>query len=245
MKPYPAYKKLFNIAFIILLLASLSAPVFSAYAETAQELQGKINERDADIQQLEREIAAYQAELENIGEQKNSLSNSIKQLDVTRKKLNTDISLTQKKIDKTNLNIQSLSSDISSKQSSINNNTESIKLEIRKTHEYETNTILENLLSENDFTTFWNDIDNIATVREKVREYTTELKEIKVELEDTRAETITAKNQLTRLKSQLGDQQKIVIQNTNEKNKLLKETKNSEANYQKLLKERIAERDAF
>jgi murein DD-endopeptidase MepM/ murein hydrolase activator NlpD len=43
----------------------------------------------------------------------------------------------------------------------------------------------------------------------------------------------------------LSDQQKIVIQNVNEKNKLLKQTQNSEANYQKLLKERIAQRDAF
>src|SRR3989338_3997946 len=72
-----------------------------------------------------------------------------------------------------------------------------------------------------------------------------EIKIIKGELEDTRAETIDAKNELVLLKSKLSDQQKIVIQNTNEKNKLLKETKNNEANYQKLLKEQIAKKLAF
>ncbi|KKR84057.1 MAG: Peptidase M23B family protein [Candidatus Nomurabacteria bacterium GW2011_GWA2_40_97] len=107
------------------------------------------------------------------------------------------------------------------------------------------NSILSTLLSENDFTVIWNDIDNIATVREKIRQDIVKLKEIKGELEDTRKETISAKNELTKLKSRLSDQKKIVVQNTNEKNKLLKQTKNNEANYQKLLKERMAERDAF
>jgi len=72
-----------------------------------------------------------------------------------------------------------------------------------------------------------------------------ELRTIKGELEDTRTETINAKNELIMLKSQLSDQQKIVIQNTNEKNKLLNQTKNSEANYQKLLKTQLAKKEVF
>src|SRR3989344_4513307 len=110
--------------------------------------------------------------------------------DLKNKKLNTDIAVTDKKIDKTNLKIESLSSDISTKQDTITNNVESIKLEIRKTNEFEMNSILSTLLSENDFTVIWNDIDNIATVREKIRQDIVKLKEIKGELEDTRKETI-------------------------------------------------------
>ena len=64
-------------------------------------------------------------------------------------------------------------------------------------------------------------------------------------MEDTKEETVTAKNKLTELKSELSDQHKIIVQNTNEKNKLLKQTKNNEANYQKLLKDRLAKKDAF
>ncbi len=54
-----------------------------------------------------------------------------------------------------------------------------------------------------------------------------------------------AKNELLDLKSELADQKKIVEQNTKEKNKLLSQTKNNEANYQKLLKTRIAQKDAI
>lgn len=101
------------------------------------------------------------------------------------------------------------------------------------------------MLSDNDFSLIWNDIDNMITVRERIRADIIELKQMKGALEDTRKVTIDAKNELTRLKSQLSDQRKIVVQNTNEKNKLLAQTKNNEANYQKLLKDRLAKKEAF
>ena len=242
MKQYTDLKKQFSA---LIILAVLAIPLAFSSAQTAQELQNKIDQKDSDIVKLEQEIASYQIELNNLEKQKSSLSGALKELDLTRKKLIADINVTQKKIDKTNIKIQSLSSDIGSKENSISNNIDSISLGIKKTNEFEQNSILETILSENDFTIIWNDIDNIVTVRNKIREKILELKQIKGELEDTKKETISVKNELNTLKSKLSDQQKIVAQNTNEKNKLLKQTKNSEANYQKLLKDRIAQRDAF
>jgi murein DD-endopeptidase MepM/ murein hydrolase activator NlpD len=243
MKLYLDYKKLFNI---IILVVLLTVPIaFSSAQETALDVQNKINQKDSDIRKLEQEIAAYQAQLDNLGQQKSSLSKSLKELDLTRKKLNADIAVTQNKIDKTNLKIQSLSSDINNKENAIENDVDSIKLEIRNINEFEQNSIVENILSDNDFTAIWNDIDNIVTVRERIRADIVKLKQIKSVLEDTKKQTIDAKNELTRLRSQLADQRTIVIQNTNEKNKLLKQTKNNEANYQKLLKDRLAKKDAF
>jgi len=242
MKLYRDYKKLFNIIVLIILLA---VPVVFSYAQTMVDIQNKIAEKDSDIQKLEQEIATYQLQLDSLGQQKNSLANSLKELDLTKKKLTADIAVTQNKIDKTNLKIKNLSSDIGKKESSIDNNTESIMLEIRNINEFEQSSLIENILSENNFTVIWNDIDNIVTVREKIRADTVKLKQTKSALEDTKKVTVDTKNELTKLKVQLGDQQKIVIQNTNEKNKLLKQTKNNEANYQKLLKDRITQRDAF
>ena len=242
MKPYSDYKKLFKIFF---LMAVFLIPIIFSWAQTAQDLRNKINQKDDDIQKLEQEIATYQTQLDNLGKQRDSLSGSIKQLDLTKKKLVTDIAITQKKIDKTNLTIQSLSSDINIKQDVITNYTQSIELGLQEVNEFEQSNIVQTLLSENDFTLIWNDVDNITTIREKIMQDMLKLKEIKSQLEDTRQETVDAKNELVALRSRLGDQRAIVIQNTNEKNKLLKQTKNNEANYQKLLKDRIAQRDAF
>ncbi|KKQ07651.1 MAG: Peptidase M23B [Parcubacteria group bacterium GW2011_GWB1_36_5] len=242
MKLYLDYKKLFKI---IVLITILLIPIAFSCAQNIQNLRNQINQKNSEIDNLEKEIASFQSQLDNLGQQKSSLSNSIKQLDLTRKKLVADISITQKKIDKTNLTIESLSSDIGNKEDKITNNIESISSGIRNTNEFEQDNIVGILLSQDNFTTTWNDLSDIVTVRENIRKNITQLKEIKGKLEDTKKETISAKNELTLLKSKLADQHKIVVQNTNEKNKLLKQTKNNEANYQKLLTDRLAKKEAF
>lgn len=245
MKLYHDYKKQFRILILFFLGIFLIFPFIFSYAQTVKELNDKINQKNVDIAKLEEDIKQYQIELDALGKQKNSLNVSIKQLDLTRKKLIADISVTTNKIDKTNLKIRELSLEINNKQERISNNINAISLAIRQINEFEQNDVLATILSENDFTEAWNDIDNMIAVSNKVRQMIIELKEIKSDLEDTRKETTDAKNELVRLKAKLADQKKIIDQNTAEKKKLLAQTKNSETNYQKLLKDRLAKKDAF
>ena len=245
MKLYHDYKKQSRVFSLFLLGILLVIPFVFSYAQTAQELNEKINQKNADIDKLEKEIKLYQTEIDDLGKQKNSLNVSLKQLDLTQKKLVADIAVTQNKIDKTNFKIKELSLEIDNKGDIISNNIEAISLSIRKMNELEQNDVLATILSENDFTIIWNDIDNMATVSDKIRETIIDLKQVRNDLEDTRKETTDAKNELLALKSKLADQKKIVDQNTAEKKKLLTQTKNSEANYQKLLKDRLAKKDAF
>src|SRR3989344_5213916 len=246
MKQFPVLKKQFSA---LILLAAFIAPLvfspFFSYAQTATEIQNRIEEKDSEIKKLEKEIAVYQSEIEGLNKQKSSLQGEIRELDLTRKKLNADIAVTENKIDQTNLKIEDLGLNIGYKETSIQNNLESIRFGIQSMNEVEEKTLVEGLLSDQDISALWGDLDNLLAVRENLQQNIIALRETKSRLEDTRTETIAAKNELTRLKAQLSDQQKIVVQNTNEKNKLLAQTKNSEANYQKLLKERLAQKDAF
>jgi murein DD-endopeptidase MepM/ murein hydrolase activator NlpD len=240
-------KKQFKILAILIMFAALPA-VFSytqSFAQTEDEIRDSIAEKDAAIKKLEKEISSFQQQIDTLTKQKSTLSGEIKELDLTKKKLNADIQVTENKIAKTNLKIEDLGLDIGDKEISINTNESSIKLGLKTMNELEKKSLVEVILSDQDYGDIWNDLDNMITVRENLRQNIVALKETKSVLEDTRTETIKAKNELTKLKTQLADQQKIVIQNTNEKNKLLKQTQNSEANYQILLKDRIAQRDAF
>ncbi len=231
---------------LVLGLGILTISVFSSvYAETASELRAKISQKDSDIAKLEQEIASYQSELADLGREKDSLSNAIKELDLTKKKLNTEIAVTQNKIEKTNLRIKDLSADIGNKEESIRNNIKVMSSGIKATSELENSTLLATLLSEKDFSEAWKDIDTLAAVRERVHIAVQELKNTKIELEDTKEAEEDVRNELTSLRKRLSDQQKIVTDNTNAKNKLLAQTKNSEASYQKLLTERIALKDQF
>ncbi|MFA6273698.1 MAG: peptidoglycan DD-metalloendopeptidase family protein [Candidatus Paceibacterota bacterium] len=242
MKLYQDYKKHFSFVIIGLLLV---IPVVFSSAQTIQELNQKIDQKNADIEKLEQEIKQYQSQLNDLSKQKSSLDNSIKELDLTRKKLTADMAVTQNKIDKTNFKIQELSSEIGDKEKTIISDLEAIKIEIRNTNEIEITSMVEILLSDNNFTDMWNDLDNMMTIKNRIREKITELKLIKSDLEDTRKETTDARNELVQLKNQLNDQKKIVEQNTIAKKKLLAQTKNNESNYQKLLKDRLAKKEAF
>ena len=242
MKLYQDCKKQFS--FIILALLII-VPIAFSCAQTAEELNAKISQKNADIDKLEKEIKQYQSQLNDLAKEKNSLNVSLKQLDLTRKKLVADIAITENKIEKTNFKIQELSLEINNKEDTITRDIDAIKIEIRKTNVFDLDSMIETILSENSFTNMWNDIDNMAVVREKIREKIIELKQIKSDLEDTRKETMDARNELVILKSQLADQKKIVDQNTAEKKKLLTQTKNNETNYQKLLKKKIAKKEAF
>jgi murein DD-endopeptidase MepM/ murein hydrolase activator NlpD len=242
MKLFQDYKREFKFLFIGTLLV---LPMVFSFAQTAQEINDKIDEKNADIAKIEQEIKAYQNELNSLGQQKTSLANSLKELEITRKKLSADMSVTQAKIDKTNLKIRSLGSQIVNKEESIANGNEAIKLDLKKSSEYEDYTIAEILLSKDNFTDIWNDVDSIITVRKKIINTINELRNIKTELEDTRDETIVARTELESLKQKLADQKKIVDQNTAEKNKLLAQTKNNEANYQALVADRLAKKDAL
>ena len=242
MKHWYALKKLFSFLFI---LSVLFLPTLFLSAQTADELNSKISQRNSDITTLEQEIAQYQNQLDALGKQKNSLNTILKQIDLTRKKLQADISVTQNKIANTNLKITNLSSQIGAKQDLISTDQTAIANGLKNMNELELQSMVENILSKENLTSAWNDIDQTISVREKVRERISELKQIKGQLEDTRKETVDAKNELLKLKAELADQKKIADQNANEKNKLLKDTKNSESNYQKLLKDRLAKKDAF
>lgn len=242
MKQYLVYKRIFSV-FILFTLVFI--PAVFLYAETAEELNKKIEEKNSDISRLEDEIASYQKELNTLGKQKNSLNTSLKELDLTKKKLQTDIALTQKKIEKTNLKIESLSSEIGIKGNMIAGNIEAIKIGLRDINEAEQESMVLKMLSRESFTSTWNDLDNIITLREKMRGNVVELEQVKGQLEDTRTVTMEAKKELVNLKNKLADQKKIIEQNVNEKKKLLAQTKNSEANYQKLLTDRLAKKVAF
>ncbi len=246
MKLYHDYKKQFeNIFFVFFLGILLIIPIVFSYAQTADEINTKISQRNTDISKLEEEIRQYQNQLDNLGKQKNSLNGSIQQLDITRKKLNADISITETKIDKTNLKIKELSLQINDKQKNITSNVDALTSNIKKINEIEENDVVATLLSEDTFTNVWNDIDNMSSVGKMIKNLNIELRQIKSSLEDTRVETTNAKKELVSLRLKLADQKKIVDQNTSEKKKLLAQTKNNESNYQKLLKDRIAKKDAF
>jgi len=242
MKLYHAYKKQFKIFLVIIIFIF---PIVFSCAQTVSELQTQIDSHNKTIQDLENKNKEIQKQLDDLGDQENSLSSALKQLDLSRQKLMSDISITEDKIQEKNLEIEQLSSQIGIKQDFISKNTDAISEEIRETDQLEKTTTLEYIFSGKKISDIWNDVNNLATIRDQIRNQNIQLNKTKNQLENTKQVTSDDKQQLVSLKAQLSDQKKIIDQNTNQKKKLLAQTKNNESLYQKNLKDNLAKKKAF
>jgi len=212
---------------------------------TADELKTQIQEVTATKAELEQEIAGYQQQLNDLGAQKTSLKNTISSLTATINKNTLDIKLTQNNIDSTNLQIQELSLNINKNIDLINSDTEAIASLIKQVNNYDTSSIIENLLTYNNLSDFWNEQENIYSLQNQIKEKIIETKNTKAILESNKTQTEKKKTELLNLKSTLLDKQKLLAITKKEKNKLLADTKNSETNYKKLLSDKQALANAF
>lgn len=214
-------------------------------AQTADELKQKISAKANEIVQLEAEIKQYQKDIGALGTQKSSLKNSIDELTLTRKKLEADIKVTQTKIDATDLRIRQLGSQISNKEEEIDARSATLVEALRGINERDGYSLPAIALSNESFTGFWDDIEQMEQFSNAVKENIVELQGLKVDLEGKQGIQEDQKSELTRLKGELGDRKKIVEQNNKAQAKLLKDTSNQESNYKKILAQKVALRDAF
>lgn len=235
--------KLF-ILFIAIVGFSLSTISF-LNAQTAAELKDKISQRNQDIKDLEKEIADYQKQINTLAGEANSLSATIKSLELTQKKLAADISLTENKITSKNLEIQSLSSQIQNKEETIVDDRKIISRSVVTIGELDSYSLPELFLGSASLSKAWDSTDQLASVQNALINRIRNLEQVKADLEFNKKATEKARLELVELNNQLKDQKKVVLAAAAEKSNLLKETKQSEAQYQKILAQKKALKDAF
>jgi murein DD-endopeptidase MepM/ murein hydrolase activator NlpD len=91
----------------------------------------------------------------------------------------------------------------------------------------------------------WADMKHLSETQNSIRQHVFALENLKKDLQLKKLTTESKKTDLEEYQGNLSDQKKTVVYNTQEKNKLLSDTKNKEAEYQKLLANKKALRDAF
>ncbi len=221
------------------------SPVWEIRAQNIDELRTKIAGRAGEIEALEKEIAQYQTQLNGIGEEKQSLQKELNTIDLTRKKLAADIKLTENKIESSSLTIEKLELEIGDKKTDIVTKVEIIKGTIRKINEIDDNTLVELVLSSDNISEFWNDVENFEQFQESMNKNVKELQDLKTRLEENKTSIETERAKSIALRSKLGDQKTIADNSRSQKNQLLAQTKNKEANYQKALDEKLRLKEEF
>lgn len=216
-----------------------------AHASTIDELNKNIEDRKNRIKQVQEEIEKYQKEIETTAKETVTLKSKIKNLEATGKKLAADIKLTQNQIQSAKLNIEKLNLQIGLKAGDITEKKDSLGEFVRAINEAESANTLEVLLAEDAFSDFFSNIDRMDTFQKEIKSNLTDLKEDKADLEVKKKEREVYKKNTEKLNDQYTDQKELVDINKSKTNKVLGETKNKEANYKKLLADRIAKQKAF
>lgn len=216
-----------------------------AQADTVDNLKTMIDEKNNDINNLENDIKLFQTQLTSTVRKSNDLKGALSELDTSKKKLETNLKLTEAKMSAAELTIKKLSLDIGSKSEEIELDRSIIRSSLQKIKEAEDKTLLANLLDKNSLSEAWTAVEEYATLQSGIREVIAKTQTAKVNLESNKAQTEKKKTELVTLKKDLSTQKVLVAQAVNEKSELLKETKNTESNYKKILTDKIAKKEAF
>jgi murein DD-endopeptidase MepM/ murein hydrolase activator NlpD len=218
---------------------------FSLWAQTTNELQKAINEHQNQIEQLNKEIAQYQTQLDQASVKKQTLQNTLTQLNLSIKKVTASVNLTKNQISATQLEIVQLQDGIVVKESSIQVDEAGLAESLRRLNEAETRSLASHILASGSISTVWRDIDNFQTLQNSVRVHITNLAKEKQELTDTKTAREAKEKDLEKQKTKLVTQQGSLNATKKAQNDLLAQTKSQEATFQKIIAEKKAQEKSF
>jgi murein DD-endopeptidase MepM/ murein hydrolase activator NlpD len=246
------YKYLWQLgmvaSFVVAQLCYASVPVYAQEDEAVDnigKIRQEIEDRNTKIQELEKEIARYKEDLKEVGETKQTLEKAVKTLDITRSKLATDIKVTENRIESTEFQILELSLEIVKMEKRLEQDYAAIAQSLRALNEIGSESLLEAILGENGLGSVWDTYEKYERFQTAIQNDVDEITKIKMELTDARADTEKKKGHLSGLRNELGGEKKVLDIIRNEQSTLLDDTKSTEANYQKLLAEKVTAREEF
>lgn len=220
-------------------------PHHVAFAQTASDIQSKINTNKSQIESLEAEIAAFQKQLDKLGSQKNTLQSTIDSLTISQKQLAARIQVTQNKIASANLEIQKLSNSIGDKEKTISENKEAIAKILRRTAQDERMPLVASLISSDSLGDAWQITDQAIQFNRALTKDIEDLRIARTELAEDRDQVATEKTKLVSLHADLTLQKRSVDASKQTQQQLLSQTKNQEKNYQRLIAQKEAAQKAF
>ena len=233
-----------SAAVLIALAGALLAPII-ALGQTAAELEQQISDHNREIVQLNEEIAKYEAELASASSKKQTLQNTIDQLNISRKKITASINATKKRIATTELEIKQLSQGIAVKEHSIKNDKAGLAEMLRRLNAIETEPLLVRLLSKDGVDAIWADIDAMAQLQVAVRDDIAKLAQQRKSLTQTKTTAEGKRADLVKQQKTLAAEQGSLDATRKTQSELLAQTKSQESNFQAILRQKQAEKVAF
>ena len=235
----------FPLFFFVLCAGLVLGTPRLALADAASDIQAQIDTNNQQLESLKAEIAAYQTQLNALGTQKNTLQSTVNSLALSQKQLATQIKVTQNKIASANLKIQELSLSIGNKEASISADQEAIAKALRGVAQDEQKPLIAELISSHTLGDAWQATDQAIQFNKALGSDISNLRTARADLAANRDAVSAQKAQLVSLQNDLTLQKRSVDASKAAQTQLLIQTKNKEANYQKLIAQKKAAEKSF
>ncbi|MEK7557714.1 MAG: peptidoglycan DD-metalloendopeptidase family protein [Patescibacteria group bacterium] len=211
--------------------------------EEIKEINRQIDEQQDKIKKMQNQQEVYKGLVKQKQGEKANLNNQLAILNNRLAKAELDIESVATEIERTNLEIKKINLEITDKDQQISKQKDHLVTILQLMQKQDQNSSLEILLSNNSFTEFMDQVKYLEDINGEVGNTLNSLKESIKELDDQQQSLTKKDKELAKLKEQLGDKQ--VALNDEQDNKLfiLDQTKSSEKEYQKLLKQAKAEQE--
>ncbi len=238
--PLKPYLKKINIFFIIFILTMSFFGVLGflnkdAKASIIDDLKKQIQEYSKKSKELEEKAKKYENSLYKTKKEKNTLNTQVRSLENDIYNLNLNIKKTQTDVVETSLTIDLLDQEIKEKNTLIKKSKEQMAYILQLLYEKSETSLFSILLSSRNFSQALNQKEQLSSLEKEISSGLKRIKNLKMLLEQNKIEQERKRSDLYKLSGRLSDQQKITNNRKSEKNKLLKETKNQEYRYKKIL----------
>ena len=225
--------------------AQVATTVSTSTAISSSSLQTQLDANNQEMASLNQQIATYQAELQQVGANKKTLQTAINALDLQRRKVQTQVFLTQYQIKTTQLQIQQLGGAITNTQQSILNDQTALGAYLRSLQKTEAKPLIVQMFSSGGLIQAWNNLNQTLQIQNGIQNEMQTLKAEKNNLANSQTASQQKQSTLTAQQQSLTAQQQSLVSTEQSKSQLLTETKSQEATYQQLLSTAEAELNSF
>ena len=233
------------IAFIISasLLSSKSTAAFDCLTLSSSSSQSDKDYCKKELKEIEAQLAELLEKQKTQQKQTGTLKGDVaylqSQIDALRAKSKArSLVISQLKVD-----IAEKSTEIKSLTQKIEREHESLAQLIRNTNEFDNETIIHLVLSDDSLSNFYSDLESYSSIKRAVKESVDNIRGIKTETEEAKVDLEKKHDAETDAKAELENAQKKVAVSEAEKKKLLAISQQTEAAYQQLAAEKKARAD--
>lgn len=218
---------------LTLLLLTFISPIFGIFAQ--EPICNTKEECQELLKQYEEKIVEYEKDITKTEQEKKTLQNEIYLLRKKIEKLNLQIDQSNLMIKDLSLQIDDTGLSIEKTQSEIDYSTERLANILRTIYEIDQKSLLEILLTEEEFSDFFDDLMALENLSEKNRELLLQIRELKLNLEKQQQSLSEEKESTERVAKVQALQRQESAEAKKEQEYLLKLT---EAEYQRYLAEK-------